>query len=338
MRILVTGITGRIGANLAALLLDEGHEVRGLVWPRDRRIEKLKHLDIELQEGSLTEVPDVLKAVADMEAVYHLGAAFQGGGPFTADEYFEINVRGTFNMLEAARANEQLRGFYFASTDATLQKYPPGGMPEPIREDHIPRRPGGWYSLSKSVGEDMCGAYARAAWVPTTVLRFPYVVAGEEILNFGQFHLSRQKSRPELASLWKGEERVVLLRDENGRPYKKHMADVRDIVHGLVSAFDKPEAVGETFQLAGPRAFTWDEAIPHLSDVLGIPQIEANVQGPPSFYEHDISKAKRILAFDPQYDIIRMIDDAVAFRGGDRGGVLSAEDSEPNVPSPAGGG
>ena len=337
MRILITGITGRIGANLAASLLNEGHEVRGLVWPRDRRVEKLKHLDIELQEGSLTEVPDVLTAVDGVEAVYHLGAAFQGGGPFTADEYFNINVHGTFNMLEAAKANEQLRGFYFASTDAVLEKYTPDGMLEPIREDHIPRKPKGWYSLSKSVGEEMCGAYARAGWVPTTVLRFCYVVAGEEILDFGQFYLSRQKSRPELASLWDGDERVVLLRDKNGRPYKKHMADVRDIVLGLVSALDKTEAVGETFQLAGPKAFTWDEAVPHLSAVLDIPQIEALVQGPPTFYEHDISKAKVLLGFDPQYDIIRMIDDAVAFREGERRGVLPAEEAEPGIPSPLGG-
>ena len=35
MRILVTGITGRIGANLAAQLTTQGHQVRGLVWPRD---------------------------------------------------------------------------------------------------------------------------------------------------------------------------------------------------------------------------------------------------------------------------------------------------------------
>ena len=46
-----------------------------------------------------------------MEVVYHLGGAFQGGGPFSEQEYFEINVRGTFQMLEAGlRQYEALRG------------------------------------------------------------------------------------------------------------------------------------------------------------------------------------------------------------------------------------
>ena len=69
MRILVTGITGRIGANLAAALVERGHQVRGLVWARDARVEKLEGLGVELQYGSLTEAGDVQRAVEGMEVV-----------------------------------------------------------------------------------------------------------------------------------------------------------------------------------------------------------------------------------------------------------------------------
>ena len=103
MRILITGITGRIGANLAQQLVERGHQLRGLVWPRDPRVENLKQMQVELVEGSLTEPTAVEQAIEGIEVVYHLGAAFQGGGPFTDEEFFEINVRGTFNMLEAVR-------------------------------------------------------------------------------------------------------------------------------------------------------------------------------------------------------------------------------------------
>ena len=61
MQILITGITGRIGANIAAALVKKGHQVKGLVWPRDPRISKLKTLGITLIEGSLTEQKDVEK-------------------------------------------------------------------------------------------------------------------------------------------------------------------------------------------------------------------------------------------------------------------------------------
>lgn len=136
MHILITGISGRIGANLAKALLDAGHSVRGLIWERDRRIEKFATMDVELVEGSITNPDEVAAAVEGVDAIYHLGAAFQGGGPFTNSEYFEINVRGTFNMLEAAHAlGSRMQQFVFASSDALYSKYLPNGITEPIRED-----------------------------------------------------------------------------------------------------------------------------------------------------------------------------------------------------------
>jgi UDP-glucose 4-epimerase len=315
MRVLVTGITGRIGARLAAALREQGHEVRGLVWPRDPGVEKLRDLDVELQHGSLTDAADVRRAVDGMEAVYHLGGAFQGGGPFTTEEYFEINVRGTFHVLEGARTQPGLRHLFFASTDAVYDKYVPGGVPEPIREDEMPRRPRGMYALSKAMGEELCLGYWRTHGLPVTLFRFSLVVGGEEILRFPQFYLSRLKqSHPELAALWEGEERLVLLKDEAGRPYKKQIADVRDIVHGCLAGLGRTEAAGEIVQLAGPRPFTWEEVIPYLSRRLGIPYLEAEVSGVPTFYEFDLARARRLLGFQPRYDILSMIDDANASR------------------------
>jgi nucleoside-diphosphate-sugar epimerase len=326
MRVLVTGITGRIGANLAAALVREGHTVRGLVWDRDPRVEKLRSLDVELQHGSLTEPEEVRRAVAGVEAIYHLGGAFQGGGPFRAEEYLEINVRGTFHVLEAAKAETGLRHLFFASTDAVYEKYIPGGMPEPIREDLTPRRPKGWYALSKAMAEEMCLGYWRTDGLPVTIFRFAYVVGAGEMLEFPHFFLGRMREgRPELEQLWEGEERLVLLRDASGRSYKKQIADVRDIVHGCLSGMGRPEAAGEIVQLAGPRAFTWEEAIPFLSRRLGIPYVEARLSGPPTHYEFDLAKSRRLLGFEPRYDIERMIDDALAFRGGAEIGVLPTD-------------
>ena len=67
--------------NLAAALVKQGHQVRGLVWPRDPHAENLKPLGVELAEGTITSEQD-LATVEDMEIVYHLGAAFQGGDPY----------------------------------------------------------------------------------------------------------------------------------------------------------------------------------------------------------------------------------------------------------------
>ncbi len=325
MKILITGITGRIGGNLAARLVEQGHRVRGLVWPKDPRIEKFKGIDLELIEGNLTEFEDVQKVVEGVDVIYHLGAAFQGGGPFTDNDYFEINLRGSFHMLKAATAQDSLKQFIFASTDALYAKYPPEGMDTPIREDAMRREPRGWYALSKSVGEEMCFGYWRTSDLPITILRFSMVVGAGEILDFPQFYLSKLKALPELNALWRGEERLLLLKDMKGRSYKKHIADVRDIVHGCICVLNQPEAAGHVIQLGGPRPFTWDEAIPYLSQRLDIPYQEAVLHGAPTHYEYDLTNARTLIGFAPQYDIIRMIEDAIAYRNGQTIDVLPTE-------------
>jgi nucleoside-diphosphate-sugar epimerase len=321
LQILVTGITGRIGANLAAQLVHRGHSVRGLVWDRDRRTEKLRGLGVELVEGSLTQLRHVEAAVAGVDAVYHLGAAFQGGGPFSTDDYFEINLRGTYHMLEACRL-ASVSHLLFASSDALYDKYVPGGMTAPITEQ-TPREPRGWYALSKAAGEELCEGYARTYAMPVTILRFAMVLGAGEILDFPQFYLSKMRAQsPMLEALWEGQERLVLLQDESRRAYKKHIADVRDIVHGCVCALGKERSFGQTYQLAGPAPFTWDEAIYRLSELLQIPFVEARPGGTPTFYEFDLDKARRHLGFHPEYDVVRMMVDAMNHRRGEPIGVL----------------
>ena len=340
MKILVTGISGRIGANLAKALIDEGHEIRGLVWEKDSRLEKFEGLPVELVEGSLVNPADVNKAVDGVETICHLGAAFQGGGPFANEDYFEINARGTFNMLEAARENgNNLKHFFFASTDATYEKYPPSGLSEPIREDDMPQKPGGWYALSKVLGEEMCRGYYRSYQLPISIFRFAFVAAGDEILNFAQFRLDQwqnaytnrttgaaAETRQQLLEFGEAGERLLIARDETGRSYKKHIADVRDIVLGFLAALGKPEAIGETFQLAGPKPFTWEETVPYLAEKLGVDYVDAQLaENTPTYYEFDLTKGARLIDYRPQFDIFKMIDSAIAFREGTTSDIIPTQ-------------
>ena len=330
MKILVTGISGRIGANLAKALIDAGHDVRGLVWANDRRSNKLAALDAELVDGSLVNAADVNRAMQDIEAVYHLGAAFQGGGPFSHTDYFEINVRGTFNMLEAAAAAPNLQHFFFASTDAIYSKYLPEGIAEPIHEDRMPILPGGMYALSKVLGEDLCRGYLHNQKLPITIFRFALAVAGDEILRFPQFYLpywlklyaqkesdAAMQCYEQLLAHESEPELLVLARDEAGRTYKKHIADVRDIVLGMLCGLNNARAIGETFQLAAPAPYTWAETIPYLAQKLDLDYIDMRFPDHnPTYYEFDLSKGADLLNYHPQWDIIKMIDSALAFRQG----------------------
>jgi UDP-glucose 4-epimerase len=86
----------------------------------------------------------------------------------------------------------------------------------------------------------------------------------------------------------------------------------------VLCALGQPAAVGEVFQLAGPAPFTWEEAVPYMAERLGVPYLDVRLAGQvPTYYEFDMTKCRRLLGFEPQYDIFKMIDSAVAFRQGE---------------------
>jgi nucleoside-diphosphate-sugar epimerase len=268
-----------------------------------------------------------------------LGAAFQGGGPFTNADYFEINQRGTFHMLEAAKAlGGRLQQFVFAGSDAVYDKYPPHGVEQPIREDDFPLAPGGHYALSKLLGEAMCKGYGQIEGMPITICRFAMTWAGDEMLDFGQFYLAywrktfAQATTAEAAAVratleavaaQQGERCLIVAHDGAGRSFKKHVADVRDIVGGLVAVLGRPTALGQVFQLAAPAPFTWEEAVPYLGEKLGLPYAAVNLAGtPPTYYEFDLSKLQRLGGYQPRYGWRQMIDEGVASRQGEAIGII----------------
>ena len=190
MKILVTGITGRVGANIASRFIENGHDVRGFVWPGDRMAENMDRVGAEIVEGDLRSRDDVMSAAAGRDTIFHLGAAFHAGGPFTPERYFDINVKGLFNILEAGLAlGDDLRHLIFTSTDATMFKYPPEGIEEPIREDSLPLSATDWYGYSKVLGENLVDRYVRQHDLPATVIRFANVRGAGEVLTWPQFYL-----------------------------------------------------------------------------------------------------------------------------------------------------
>ena len=76
------------------------------------------------------------------------------------------------------------------------------------------------------------------------------------------------------------------------------------------------------YRSAGPKPFTWDETIPYLSEKLDIPYIDVVSPGTPTHYQFDLSKARNLIGFEPQYDIITMIDDALRYQNGEDIDVL----------------
>lgn len=336
MNILVTGITGRVGANVARHFLSKGHNVRGFVWPGDRQSEKLEQVGAEIVEGDLASSADVSAAAEGQEVILHLGAAFQAGGPFTPEQYFDTNVKGTFNVLEAALGlGDALKHVIVTSTDATMQKYPPDGISQPITEHSLPLATTDWYGYTKVLDEHLVNRYVRHEDLPATVIRFSNVWGAGEILDFGQFHLKhfidQFESRTDdegkrvyelMSAEYEGDPHLIIACDRNGRPWKKQMIEVREIVHAYDRAVGNPNTFGNVYQLASKEPFTWDAIVPYMAEAIGAPVTRVNLPMNPTFYEYDLSAAKNDFGYDPQLSVQEMVDEALKFRAGESAEII----------------
>lgn len=344
MKILVTGATGRIGANLVMRLLDKGHSIRSLVYPGDAsRAGKLDGLaNVETVFGDLRNPQDLRDAVAGVDVVYHLAAAF--GGPFDNRQYLDINVMGTLNLLESARELcPDLHRFVYASTAGvywSLREY--GRYFEtPISEDMVGRRyPDMPYLMTKWLGEELAVAYQLQYALPVTVLRFSTVLDPGEFLNDQgrptlflystayERYKSESRADPaeqamidDLLAGWDGREKVLLSLNPNGVPYHEQFGDVRDIVQGLELSIQVDAAVGQIFNLSGAAIFDWGELAPRLAERCQLPVAEARVPYA-NYYEIDQSRIMKLLGFRPQHDFDSIMATAEAMRRGEKTDVV----------------
>jgi 3beta-hydroxy-Delta5-steroid dehydrogenase / steroid Delta-isomerase len=121
-RVLVTGGSGFVGANLVSELLDLGHHVRSF----DRAPSPLVgHPRLEVFEGDICDRDTVAAAVEGIDTVFHTAAIIDlMGGTSVTEEYrrrsFAVNVGGTENLLEAARAAGVKRFVYTASNSVVM--------------------------------------------------------------------------------------------------------------------------------------------------------------------------------------------------------------------------
>lgn len=148
---LVTGATGFIGAHLAVNLLQNGHRVRALVRPgSDLRL--LQGLDIEYHEGDLRDVESLRRAIQDCTALFHCAADYRLWSKRPEDLY-EINVRGTRNLLGAAWEAGVGRTVYTSSVGAL--GLPVGGGAGNEETPSSLDRMIGHYKRSKFLGEEV---------------------------------------------------------------------------------------------------------------------------------------------------------------------------------------
>jgi UDP-glucose 4-epimerase len=169
-RVLVTGGAGFVGATLVRRLVDSGHSVRVFDNYSTGDPGQLAGVDAELVEGEIRDVAALDAALTGIQGVVHLAAA--GSVVMSVEDpvsNFDVNVVGTFRVLDAAR-RAGVERIVLASTGGALI----GNATPPVSESSLPR-PISPYGASKLAGEGYACAFAHAYGLSTVALRFANV-------------------------------------------------------------------------------------------------------------------------------------------------------------------
>ncbi len=171
MRVLVTGGAGFIGSHLVDFLLEKNHEVIAIDnlstgWLKN--LEKAqKNSNFSFHNIDIRDKDQLIPLFENVDWVFHLAALADIVPSIEKPrEYFETNVDGTFNVLEASKKAKVKRFIYAASSSCY-------GIPEicptPERAEISPQYP---YALTKYLGEELVMHFEKLYKIPSVSLRF----------------------------------------------------------------------------------------------------------------------------------------------------------------------
>lgn len=318
--VLLTGAGGKIGAAVLPELVKAGYSVRALEYSDGMWVERMENVEVVL--GDLRDPLTADELVADMDVVIHLANVKENRALF-----LDANIKGTFYLLDACMRYGHIKQYIQAGSDARagIYYYP---QPIPIDENHPHSGYPGYYPLSKVLEEVMCEQFRIMYGTPITVLRFSWVHTEDDILahitlkepNFGVPAWEDWAVTPEQKAYFeKGEDAAACLIHVDGSAGKRHIVGLPDVVQSIMLAVGNETAIGEAFNVAAPSPFGYDVTADYIAQKLDLPVVKFEASEAHDFCI-DMAKSRSVLGLNPEYDIFRIVDDAVAFRqaGGER--------------------
>jgi dihydroflavonol-4-reductase len=228
--ILVTGAAGHIGNVLIRELTFLGKKVRGLVLPGEK-IQSLEGLDVELIEGNILDKSALLRAMIGVDTVYHLASLVSITND-KLDLMQLVNVKGTQNVLEAAKESGVKKFIYTSSIHALERPEHGNVINETLKFDS--KNPAGPYDRTKAEAS-LLAQKAAAEGLDVTIV-CPTGVLGPYDFNrseMGEMFLSWMKKKPSLSL-----------------DATFDFVDVRDVAKGHILAAEHGRK-GETYLLSG---------------------------------------------------------------------------------------
>ena len=290
MKTLITGGCGFIGSHLADLLVDLEYEVVVIDNLSVGRKENISHLleksKFTFIKADIVDFDSIENVFKGVDWVFHL-AALADIVPSIENpkKYYQSNVNGTFNVLEACRKYHIKKIIYSASSSCY-------GIPDqyPTKES-AEIRPQYPYALTKNLGEQLVMHWSQLYNLPAVSLRFFNVygprarTSGTYGAVFGVFLAQKLANKP-----------YTVVGDGN---QTRDFTFVSDIVAAIVTAV-KSDVSKEIINIGSNNTYSINQLVGLLGgDVVYIPKRP----GEPDCTWADISKAKKILNWEPSVNL-----------------------------------
>lgn len=306
--LLVTGVAGFIGSNLLEAILKLGYKVKGLDNLSTGKIENLYEFltdpNFEFIVGDIRDVETCLKATEGVDYVLHQAA--WGSVPRSIEMpllYEEINIKGTLNMMEAARQN-RVRKFVYASSSSVYGDEP--NLPKQEGREGNVLSP---YALTKKMNEEYGRIYTKLYDLETIGLRYFNVFGRRQDPN-GAYAAVIPKF---IKQLMKNEQPTINGDGKQSRDFTY----IENVIEANLKACQAPyEAAGKAYNIAyGGREYLID-IYNHLCIALGKeiqPYFGPERDGDIKHSNADISNAKKMLGYDPDWSFRKGIAEAISW-------------------------
>ncbi len=239
-KVLVTGADGFIGSHLTESLLERGYEVKAFAyynsfntWGWLDTLPEEKRKEIEVFTGDIRDPNGVREAMKGVDEVFHLAALI--AIPFSyhsPDSYVDTNIKGTLNVLQAARQLETGRILVTSTSEVygTAQYVP-------IDEKH-PYQGQSPYSATKIGADRLAESFYRSFGLPVSIVR-PFN-------TFGPRQSARAVIPTIISQLLAGKEEIKLGSLTPTRDFNY----VKDTAAGFIAIAESEKTVGEEINIA----------------------------------------------------------------------------------------
>lgn len=297
-KILVTGADGFIGSHLTEELIKQGYDVRAFVlynsfnsWGWLDSLPKDVRQNMDVVSGDIRDPHGVKKAIQGCTVVLHLAALIAIPYSYhSPDTYVDTNVKGTLNIVQAARELEIEKVVHTSTSEVY-------GSAQfvPITEDH-PLQGQSPYSASKIGADQIALSFYNSFETPVSIIR-PFNTYGP-----------RQSARAIIPSvitqIANGNRKIKL-----GAVYPtRDFNYVADTVQGFIKVTESDISVGQVINIGSNYEISIGETVKLIAEVMGVEiEIESEqsrIRPEKSEVNRlwaDNTKAKQLLGWEPQY-------------------------------------